>query len=163
MPGHWSTTERSGNSKNSSWLKVNQAWNVPWLVHPPNMSSIRSLVCSKIRGNCPTNYRWGNSRNSVECDSKLIRPGQSHDELIHLFWIQYDQWYICKCVETVCQTTSRESASVQRSVIKSKSGLEFHRHCCVCVVWNTSDGCFKPCHTEIIFKIRIHFSAFSVV
>ena len=37
------------------------------------------FVC-KLHGNCSTNQRPGNCRNSAECNHKSIRPGEVHNE-----------------------------------------------------------------------------------
>ena len=59
---------------------------------------IFSVVCLKMRGNCSSNQRPGNSGNSAERDQELIRDGEYHkhyNECIHQVLEQSQ-----KCTET---------------------------------------------------------------
>ena len=76
----------------------------------------------KMCRNCLTNQRQGKGRNSVERDQKLIRPGEAPNEFAHQIWVQSDQWFAWKCVETDRPITGQETAGIQESMAKSQPG-----------------------------------------
>ena len=59
---------------------------IPIIRVPTKSDSVRSVVCLQMIGNCLTNRRPGNSRNSAKYNQKLIMPGESHNNRL---------WYYC--------------------------------------------------------------------
>ena len=73
----------TGKTTSLYWIRALSCDSEEWLmlktwVHPLNLRAIRSVVCLKMHGNCSTNQRQWNGKNSVEHDQKLIRPRESH-------------------------------------------------------------------------------------
>ena len=110
---HWNCSTNQGleNSRNSTAKPIRLE--ELWLVALPNLSSIRSVVCLQMCGNCSTNQR-PKKRNFVECDQKLIGLGEAHNELARQIWAQSDQQLVCKFIET-----AQPRAGIQWSMTKS--------------------------------------------
>ena len=86
---------------------------------PAIFSLIQSATCLQMHKNCPINQRPESVANSEECDQKLMKPGEVHNELTNLLRAQSDQWFVSKSTETARPIRGQETAQIKSSVAKS--------------------------------------------
>ena len=94
----------------AQWIMAQSLWNNESYTEFINQTSDQShqwFVCKCIGNVYP--IRGQDTKNSVECDNKLIRYGEFHYELIYQVWGQSDLQFACKCTEIACPIRGQET------------------------------------------------------
>ena len=100
-----------------------------------------------MHGNCLTNQRPGNNRNSVEHDQMLIKPEEAH-ELALQIWAQSNQQYVRKCAELLDQSEAKKQQKISGAWPKVNQAWEAHK------IWSQSEKRFVRKSTQTSQQIR---------
>ena len=77
--------------------------------------------------------RANQSWDSTECYRKLISPGKAHqaweyhNEITHQIWAQPNQWFVCKCMETIWSIRCHKMVEIQLTNQKLDRHGKYHR------------------------------------
>ena len=90
----------------------------------------------------------------MEHDQKLARPGEAHNEFVHLIWAESNQQFVYKCAESAQQIRGQEMTGIQwRSndqVYQAEEAQNGFAH----QIWGKSDQHFVCKYMENAWLIR---------
>ena len=111
------------------WQYANQLWDSLRWVHSLNMDAIRWVVVEIMSMNQSTNQRPAFGKNSLECDSTLMKSEGLLGEFTFVIWKQYDVWLWGEWSEMYWLISSRhlveKSLELDSMLIRSGDHIDF--------------------------------------